>query len=231
MTKRAVFLYDVTGIAARPWIDAGYECWLFDGQHPEGITREGNMVKVGMWFHHDRCEEHAEWIKSQVINAEIVIGFPECTDLTVAGARWWKDKREADPDFQNKAKRLALLVEKVGNALECPWCFENPVGALSNLYRLPDFTFNPCDYAGYLDCDSPHPVYPEVYPVQDRYNKSTCIWCGNGFVQPVKMRVEPFYKDNPGWKYCGGKSTRTKNIRSATPRGFAQAVWIFNSPH
>lgn len=80
MTKRAVFLYDVTGIAARPWIDAGYECWLFDGQHPEGITREGNMVKVGMWFHHDRCEEHAEWIKSQVINAEIVIGFPECTD-------------------------------------------------------------------------------------------------------------------------------------------------------
>ena len=36
------------------------------------------------------------------------------------------------------------------------------------------------------------------------------------------------HKNNPGWKKCGGKSTRTKNIRSATPRGFAQAVFEAN---
>lgn len=29
----------------------------------------------------------------------------------------------------------------------------------------------------------------------------------------------------------GGKSDRTKNIRSATPRGFARAVFLANAPH
>ena len=32
----------------------------------------------------------------------------------------------------------------------------------------------------------------------------------------------------PAWK-LGGKSLRTKNIRSATPRGFAKAVFAANS--
>lgn len=229
--RKAVFLYDVTGIAARPWLAAGYECWLFDGQHEEGVTRQGNLIKVGMWFDSGRINEHAQYIKSLVGDAVIIIGFPECTDLTVAGARHWESKRKTDPDFQVKALELARLVEMTGNILKCAWCFENPVGALSTLYRKPDFMFNPCDYAGYLDADDPHPVYPDVYPVQDRYNKNTCIWSGNDFVQPVKLRIEPLFKDNPGWKYCGGKSVRTKNIRSATPRGFAEAVYIFNSPH
>lgn len=228
--RKAVFLYDVTGIAARPWLEAGYECWLFDGQHPPGITRSGNTVKVGMWFHADKIEEHANYIKSLVGDAEIVIGFPECTDLTVAGARHWDSKRKVDPEFQIKAVKLAHLVAITGDELSCAWCFENPIGALSTLYRKPDFIFNPCDYAGYLDADTPHPLYPDIYPIQDRYNKNTCIWSGNGFVEPVKMRIEPLFKDNPGWKYCGGKSVRTKNIRSATPRGFSEAVYIFNSP-
>lgn len=228
--RKAVFLYDMTGIAARPWLDAGYECWLFDGQHEAGVTRDGKLVKVGMWFHADRTVEHAAYIKSLVGDADIVIGFPECTDLTVAGARHWSAKKASDPEFQQKAVSLANLVSLTGDAFNCPWMFENPVGALSTLYRKPDFSFNPCDYAGYLPADTPHPLYPEVYPVQDRYNKNTCIWCGNGFVQPVKIRQEPLFKDNPGWKHCGGKSVRTKNIRSATPRGFAQAVYIFNSP-
>jgi len=35
--------------------------------------------------------------------------------------------------------------------------------------------------------------------------------------------------DFAGWKNCGGKSIKTKNIRSATPRGFAKAVFIANA--
>ena len=53
MSKIAVFLYDFTGLMAKPWLESGYECWLFDGQHPKGITRDGNLYRVGMWFNPD----------------------------------------------------------------------------------------------------------------------------------------------------------------------------------
>jgi hypothetical protein len=26
----AVFLFDVSGVMAEPWLDAGYECWIVD---------------------------------------------------------------------------------------------------------------------------------------------------------------------------------------------------------
>jgi len=41
--KKAIFLFDYTGIMAKPWLDAGYECWCFDGQHSRGISRNGNQ--------------------------------------------------------------------------------------------------------------------------------------------------------------------------------------------
>ena len=228
--NKAVFLYDYTGLMAQPWLDAGYECWIFDGQHAPGITREGNLVKVGMWFDAAKVQEHSVVISEMVGDGvEMVFGFPECTDLTVAGAKHWVDKREANPRFQHEAMALCDLVRMVGNAFDCAWGFENPVGALSTMYRKPDFRFDPCDYAEYLPEGDEHTVYPEIYPGRDRYNKGTCIWIGGGAVMPDKKRIEPLYKDNPGWKKCGGKSLRTKNIRSATPRAFAKAWFVANT--
>ena len=229
MKKKAIFLYDYTGIMAKPWLAGDFECWIFDGQHATGITREGNLVKVGMWFYPKRLEYQVATIKELVGDGvEMVFGFPECTDLTVAGAKHWAKKREANPKFQHEAMALCDLVRMVGEAFGCAWGFENPVGALSTMYRKPDFSFHPCDYAGYLPDSDEHPIYPDIYPPRDAYNKNTCIWCGNGFVEPERKRIEPASKDNPGWKKCGGKSTRTKNIRSATPRGFALAVFEAN---
>ena len=53
---------------------------------------------------------------------------------------------------------------------------------------------------------------------------------------PEARPVEPEkFQDRNGLNYSalhwklGGKSLRTKNIRSATPRGFAQAVFAANS--
>lgn len=89
--KKAVFLYDFTGLMAQPWLADNFECWLFDGQHAPGITREGNIVKVGMWFYPYGLEYQAATIKALVGDGvEVVFGFPECTDLTVAGAKHWK---------------------------------------------------------------------------------------------------------------------------------------------
>jgi len=43
-----------------------------------------------------------------------------------------------------------------------------------------------------------------------------------------KKRLEPFEKENPGWKNLGGKSERTKELRSVTPLGFSYAFYEAN---
>lgn len=230
MKRVAIFLYDITGLMAQPWLDSGYECWCFDGQHQEGITREGDLFKVGIWFHHDQIDKHAADIARMVGGkAAFIFGFPECTQLTVAGAKHFEAKRAVNPNFQHEALALALLVPALAEACNCEcWAFENPVSVISTLWRKPNFSFHPADYGGYLPEDDQHPLYPEIYPPRDAYNKNTCIWKGPGFREPARKRVEPLHKDNPGWAKCGGKSTRTKNIRSATPRGFVQATFEAN---
>lgn len=229
---KAIFLYDFTGVMAAPWLEAGYECWRFDGQHPEGISRKGRDVTVGMLFDPYNVHNHAREIAEMVgEGVELVFGFPECTELTVAGARWWEGKRDKNPAFQDEALWLCQLVELT--AAECggvAWAFENPARSwLCSNYRSPDHVFHPCDYAGYLPPDDIHPLYPDIYPPRDRYNKETGIWLGGGFSLPRLRHLAALEKDNPGWKKCGGKSTRTKNIRSCTPRGFAQGVFLANA--
>lgn len=204
--------------------------WTFDGQHAPGVTRDGNLVKVGMWFYHDKTTEQAKEICDLVGDGvEVVFGFPECTHLTNAGSRHWAKKRAANPNFQKEAMELCLLVEKVGDMYEVPWAFENPVGVLSSMYRSPDYYFDPKDYGQYLPLDDVHPLYPHIYPPRDQYNKKTCIWMGNGAVEPTKRALPALHKANPGWAKCGGKSTQTKNIRSCTPRGFAEAFYQENN--
>ena len=214
---------------AKPWLDAGYECWLFDGQHKSGVNRDGKLIKVGMWFLHSEIGSHAKEIKSMVGDANFVFGFPECTDLAVSGAAHFAKKRAANHEFQNEATALSKLVELVGNEFKCPWGAENPVSVLSTLWRKPDFNFHPWEFGGYLSESDEHPLYPEYIKPRDAYPKKTCIWCGNGFVEPVKIPVSVSTGYSDQHKKLGGKSLKTKNIRSATPRGFAKAVFIANN--
>lgn len=223
---KIIFLYDFTGISARPWLDAGHEVWIFDGQHPEGVTREGNLVRVGMWFYPDRVAEQAREIHQLVGEGVILVGsYPECTHLAVSGARHFAAKLAKDPEIQNKAAALARLGEAVGNLYGCPWYAENPVSRLSTLWRAPDFSFHPFEYGGYLPTDDVHPEHPDYIAPRDAYPKRTCIWCGNGFEKPLTRPVEPVPGDAAQHLKLGGKSLKTKNIRSATPRGWALAVY------
>ena len=123
---------------------------------------------------------------------------------------------------------MARLVMYVGDAFGCKWAAENPVSVLSTLWRKPDYSFHPYEYGGYLPVSDEHPTYPEYIKPRDAYPKKTCIWSGNGFVMPAKksVSIEPGYLDQ--YKKLGGKSLKTKNIRSATPRGFAKAVFLAN---
>jgi hypothetical protein len=234
--QKAIFLFDYTGIMAKPWADAGYLCYCFDGQHPQGVnfTNHDNVLTVGMRFSNEVTGDLSFYDVGKISDIcgegiSFVFGFPECTDLAVSGAAHFARKRDNNPYFQDEAMTLVRLVEFVGNTYGCPWALENPVSVISTMWRKPDYKFHPFEYGGYLPVDDVHPIYPEYIKPQDAYPKKTCIWSGNGFVMPKKIPVdvEPGFSDQH--KKLGGKSLKTKNIRSATPRGFAQAVYEHNS--
>ena len=232
---RVLSLFDLTGEMLRPWADAGHECWQIDTQHDDVLTG-GRVWKSAL----DLSDEHllpciASW------QPDIIFAFPPCTDLAVSGACRFAAKRAADPDFQVKATRLAKQAARLAAAVTCsrraggavPYLVENPVSVLSTTWRKPDHIFNPHDFGGYLPDDDEHPLYPEVIPPRDAYTKRTCIWSGGGLRWPDAKPVDPVFLSSglTPLQKLGGKSQRTKNIRSATPRGFARAIFEANAPH
>ena len=90
---------------------------------------------------------------------------------------------------------------------------ENPVGRLPRLVPelgKPRMYFNPCDYG-------------------DPYTKKTGLW-GDFNTNLPKNPVEPerVCKQGSWVQKLGGKSERTKELRSMTPPGFAQAFFEAN---
>lgn len=228
MTRDTIIcLCDVTGILAQPWIDLGYKAVLVDPQHPPGVTQDGPITKVGHILDHP-----VTWdvIRYTMPRAVFVAGFPVCTDLAVSGSVRFAAKREKDPHFQAKAMQLVHECRVIGEMSGQPYFIENPISVISTIYREPDYIFNPCDYGGYLPEDDVHPHYPDYFPPRDAYGKKTCLWTGNGFRMPRPKPVQIVEDQTDGQGYSkshnklGGKSERTKNIRSATPRGFAKAL-------
>ena len=227
-------LFDYTGEALKPWAEAGYECFAYDIQH-SGTHRDGiSFLHADL---HDSATVRTI-VERHLGKVRLVSAFPVCTDLAASGACWWAGKREADPGFQERAARQAMQCVEMAEAMGCDaWYVEKPVGALSRLWRKPDHVFDPCEYGGYLSGTDEHPLYPQHIPSRDAYRKKTCIWHGPGFTVPPKRPVEPVQvvcarkrtggtcRYAPQAAGLGGKSRRTKNIRSATPRGWARAVF------
>lgn len=229
-------LCDLSGIFVKPWTDAGYDAVLVDPQHPEGFTTEGPITKIGHVVDHDAVYD---FIRELILSRRLayVAGWPVCTQLAVSGTARWAEKRSADPHFQAKAMQLVHECRVIGRLSGAPGHFENPVSAISSIYRKPNHTFHPNEYGGYLPDNDAHPLYPEYFPPRDAYGKKTCLWTFGGFVMPDKKPV-PIAADqltgqgqSAAHNKLGGKSDKTKNIRSATPRGFSMAVFLANAPH
>lgn len=143
-------------------------------------------------------------------NYKIVFAFPPCTDQAVSGARWFKDKGlaglAASIDLVERARDIA---EWAG----APWMLENPVSTMSSYWRKPNHIFHPHEFAGFEPLDN--------------YTKKTCLWTGGGFVMPepnpnldLGQPDDRIHKASPG--------PDRANIRSATPMGFARAVFNAN---
>jgi hypothetical protein len=129
----------------------------------------------------------------------------ECTPWANSGACWF-DKRTSREIFyysQLLVKGLRIIMESNPKF----WCIENPVGKMRNFLGDPVMTFNPCDYG-------------------DAYKKRTLLW-GKFNSNLKKNEVDPIIP-SPFHQNLGGKSARTKMLRSMTPQGFAKAFYEVN---
>ena len=238
MTKGIVIsLYDFTGEACKPWAESGYTCYAYDIQHDNSVIdifESGGCIKYRHADLHD-FKTHKD-IFMQFNGRRVVFGmaFPVCTDMAVSGAAHFKRKAERDPEFQTKAVQYAVWCGELFDDLGVPYFVENPVSVLATKWRKPDYSFHPYEYGGYIPyTEAEHPRWPEYIAPQDAYKKKTCLWTGGGFVMPTKVSVDPEKYHGNGYSTAmmklGGKSQRTKDIRSATPRGFAKAVYEANT--
>lgn len=228
-----ISLYDYTGEAVRPWAEQGYECFCYDIQH-EGLTTE--LVGTGS-IHYCKADLHdtksfkrlKETFKEK--HVAFGMGFPVCTDMAVSGAAWFKAKAIKDPEFQAKAVKYAMWCSHFFETLGVPFFIENPISVLATKWRKPDYKFHPYEYGGYIpESQAEHPTYPDYIAPRDAYSKNTCLWVGNGFNMPPKKPVEcENFGSSRQHSKLGGKSLKTKNIRSATPRGFARAIFKSNN--
>lgn len=197
-------LCDYTGNMVLPWAEAGHECYCVDIQHPFGTNKvDDNIYFVGA----DVCL----WCPPLGKRIAFVSAFPPCTDLAVSGSRWFKTK-----GLERLARAIQVVAscERICVASEAPYFIENPVSTLSSYWRKPDFSFSPCDYAGWLSD-----------PGDEAYTKKTCLWVGGGFVMPETIPVEPVLGSLMHYVY---PSEDRQDIRSKTPLGFARAVFESN---
>lgn len=206
MSKKILSLFDYTGTWPQPYKEAGYEVICLD-------------IKNG----DDVFDVDAEWVEKNGPFQGIMAAVP-CTDFSVSGAQYWPAKDEDGRTEQSVALlNKTLQVIKLANPEW--WVIENPVGRIKNWIGKPKLYFNPCDFGGYLaEGEKTH----DMAPAQDAYTKKTGLW-GN-FNEPKKIPVEPQKSCKQGsWlQKLGGKSEKTKYLRSITPLGFSRAFFQAN---
>lgn len=210
MRDTIVSLCDLTGALVAPWINAGYQAVLVDPQHGMN-TSDGTTTRLAL-----TVEEALPHLAALVTAGRVafVAGFPPCTQLAGSGARWWGAKRIVDPMFQAKAVAVAEQCRTFGQASGAPWFVENPSGALSQVFGRPDRTFHPWWFTGLEPADN--------------YTKLTCLWTGGGFRMPPR-HVDRSLGEPDNRIHFAPPGPQRANFRSATPMGFARAVFAANA--
>lgn len=137
-----------------------------------------------------------------------ILAAPPCDHFSGSGAQYWPEK---DSDGRTLSA-LSVVDACIRIIFACRpdwWVLENPVGRLRRWLGSPVMSFHPYEYG-------------------DAYTKKTLLW-GN-FTMPTMHPVSPEKVCSEGsWLMkLGGKSNRTKQLRSITPPGFARAFFEAN---
>jgi len=207
MRNILISLFDHSRNASRPYLENGWTVICIDKKNGFDIM-EWDYIK---WF--NSLEEFPARIG--------IIAMIPCTAYALCGNKH-KKKLERIEIF-NESQKLVAKTKDIIDFFDSLrilafYQIENP---MSDIHKHNPWMgevrqkFDPCDFAGY-----------DPVPDNSRYNKKTWLW-GN-FNLMIPKRIEPIEKDNPGWKNLGGKSERTKELRSITPLGFAYAFYEAN---
>ena len=208
-----VSLCDYSGNWPRAYADAGYTVASFDLKHGDDVTNiDATMdaIRTALYL-------AAPSGCGRVVG---ILAAPPCTDFACSGAQYWKAK-DADGRTDAALRVTDACLEIIGHFQGAWWALENPVGRLPKLRPATlgrySWIFDPWQFAG-------HALDPEA----DRYTKRTCIW--GTAARPAENPREPIRVCSQGsWiQKLGGKSERTKELRSMTPQGFARAFAISN---
>lgn len=188
--------------------------------------------------------------------ADGILAAVPCTDFTVSGAWKWDEKDRSGQTQQSleyvyQVLKLVDLFRPTDPDYEDTffWALENPVGRLPRL--VPELEaygkawyFHPYEFSGYLVEDhdlvelsrirqkNGENITEEEFEFilkTNAYTKKTGLW-GEFNRNIVKKPVQPVKACPQGsftQKY-GGKSEMTKEKRSITPAGFAQAFYDAN---
>jgi len=182
----------------------------YSGRWPEPYRDAGHEV-IQVDLKHGSDVRLFEHIRGEIHG---VMCAPPCTEFAGSGARWWAGK---EPHLLTDGLALVdACLRAVAIYNPDWWVLENPVGRLKRWLGPHTFTFNPNEYAGWL---------PDGEQEGEQYTKRTCLW--GRFTSPEKKEL-PAIHGSMMWAKYGGKSERTKEARSLTPRGFARAFYKAN---
>lgn len=233
-------LFDYSGHAAEPYRKNGWHIIQVDIKHGVNILTWDYKTEILKAINDN-------WLYSVMPKIGLLAAIP-CTDYANCGATHFAKK-----DANGQTAKSQLLVDKTYEIIQFIkqyfdltfWRVENPMSRIHKLNKWlgpVKFKFNPCDFAGYnyisetdwarlnLLQDKKMSDVPksEIQLVFDKnlYNKETWLW-GN-FNDPIKNYLSPVWKEFPGHILYGGKSERTKELRSVDPKGFCRAFYEAN---
>lgn len=165
------------------------------------------VIQIDLKLGSNVMDIDADWLtKHEPI--DIILAAPPCTDFAVSGAQWFKAK-DADGRTEESLKLVRKVLEIVQLSNPRVWALENPVGRLPRL--LPEIG---------------KPWYWQPFWYGDPYIKKTGLW--GKFTMPDMTNVVDPTEGSKMWLKYGGKSERTKELRSITPLGFAYAFHEVN---
>jgi hypothetical protein len=210
-------LCDYSGNWPRPFNeDHGYSIIQMDLKHGDDLL-DPIRTKLGIDEALYAISKSLGIVRNPHTRIVGILMAPPCTDFSVSGAQYWPAKDA------NGTTAIAVDIVRACLALKALyspawWVLENPVGRLPRCVPelgKPSMYFHPCDYAGWGRTDE------EV--VANRYTKKTGLW--GSFKAPMESGLDPIrYCAQGSWlQKLGGKSERTKELRSMTPSAFARA--------
>ncbi len=241
--KTLLSLFDYSGVWGEPFFGNGWDVIPWDINRSEFM--DINLLSS------------AEKVLDMFQNVDAVLAAPPCTDFTVSGSQYWPQKdangtTAISVELVNQVLRLVDLFRPTDPEYDGVffWAMENPVGRIQTLFphlERPMY-FNPFEFAGYLNPtkkelreldrirkkDGKDVTWEETDLVirLNAYTKKTGLW--GEFNREMVKKIIPPVKCAPQGSFTqryGGKSVETKEARSNTPLGFAQAFYEANKDH